>query len=414
MLYVNNLFKQYGNFTAVSNLNLHVPKGDLFGFVGPNGAGKTTTIRIICGLLKATSGEVIVNGASGAAGMMALKRTIGYVPDFFGVYDNLKVKEYLEFYGSLYGMSYKETEGVADGLLDLVNLADKKEVYVDTLSRGMKQRLCVARALLHNPELLVMDEPSSGLDPGARVEMKELLMNLQSMGKTIVISSHILADISEMCNSIGIMNHGQLVAAGLMKDILSIGNDASRLIIEVKSDIEQAVTIMREQPNVQIEAVKSNEIIVTGVDTDEMANSLVGQLMVRGVLVGGFHRDEHSLESIFMDITEGRAGGVNANVNPAQNGFGGQRKSCTERIRRSAGIRRTKQFWWSAWIYRTKQLRQSEWIRRPAGIHRSKQLWRPEWLCRTKQFRRPEWIRRSAGIHRSKQLWRPERLCRTE
>ena len=324
MLYVNNLFKQYGNFTAVSNLNLHVPKGDLFGFVGPNGAGKTTTIRIICGLLKATSGEVIVNGASGAAGMMALKRTIGYVPDFFGVYDNLKVKEYLEFYGSLYGMSYKETEGVADGLLDLVNLADKKEVYVDTLSRGMKQRLCVARALLHNPELLVMDEPSSGLDPGARVEMKELLMNLQSMGKTIVISSHILADISEMCNSIGIMNHGQLVAAGLMKDILSIGNDASRLIIEVKSDIEQAVTIMREQPNVQIEAVKSNEIIVTGVDTDEMANSLVGQLMVRGVLVGGFHRDEHSLESIFMDITEGRAGGVNANVNPAQNGFGGQ------------------------------------------------------------------------------------------
>ena len=188
----------------------------------------------------------------------------------------------------------------------------------------MKQRLCVARALLHNPELLVMDEPSSGLDPGARVEMKELLMNLQSMGKTIVISSHILADISEMCNSIGIMNHGQLVAAGLMKDILSIGNDASRLIIEVKSDIEQAVTIMREQPNVQIEAVKSNEIIVTGVDTDEMANSLVGQLMVRGVLVGGFHRDEHSLESIFMDITEGRAGGVNANVNPAQNGFGGQ------------------------------------------------------------------------------------------
>ena len=159
MLYVNNLFKQYGNFWAVTNLNLHVPKGDLFGFVGPNGAGKTTTIRIICGLLKATSGEVVVNGESGSAGIKNLKRTIGYVPDFFGVYDNLKVKEYLEFYGSLYGMTYKETENVANGLLDLVNLADKKEVYVDTLSRGMKQRLCVARALLHNPELLIMDEP---------------------------------------------------------------------------------------------------------------------------------------------------------------------------------------------------------------------------------------------------------------
>ena len=310
MLYVNNLFKCYGDFWAVSNLNLHIPKGDLFGFVGPNGAGKTTTIRIICGLLKATSGEVIVDGihSNGSNGERQIKRLIGYVPDFFGVYDNLKVSEYLEFFGSLYGMSYRDTTAVADGLLDLVNLADKKEVFVDTLSRGMKQRLCVARALLHNPALLVMDEPSSGLDPGARVEMKELLMNLRSMGKTIMISSHILADISEMCNSIGIMNRGNLVAAGLMKDILNIGSDASRLIIDIKSDINMAVTIMQEQPNVRIESVKENEIIVSGIDTDEKANMLVGQLMVRGVLVGGFRRDEHSLESIFMDITEGKQG----------------------------------------------------------------------------------------------------------
>ncbi|MBO6166417.1 MAG: ATP-binding cassette domain-containing protein [Eubacterium sp.] len=307
MLYVNNLYKCYGDFWAVSNLNLHIPKGDLFGFVGPNGAGKTTTIRIICGLLKSTSGEVIVDGNKSIKDGRNIKKDIGYVPDFFGVYDNLKVSEYLEFFGSLYGMSYRDTRNVADGLLDLVNLRDKKDVFVDTLSRGMKQRLCVARALLHNPALLVMDEPSSGLDPGARVEMKELLMNLRSMGKTILISSHILADISEMCNSIGIMNRGNLVAAGLMSDILNIGNDTSRLIIEIKSDINAAVAVMQEQPDVKIEAVKENEIVVTGIDTDEKANMLVGQLMVRGVLVGGFHRDEHSLESIFMEITTGKA-----------------------------------------------------------------------------------------------------------
>ena len=303
MLYINNLFKSYGDFWAVTNLNLHIPKGDLFGFVGPNGAGKTTTIRIVCGLLKANSGEVIVDGHKSLFDEKGIKRMIGYVPDFFGVYDNLKVSEYLEFFGSLYGMGYRDTMAVADGLLDLVNLSDKKNVFVDTLSRGMKQRLCVARALLHNPQLLVMDEPSSGLDPGARVEMKELLMNLRSMGKTIMISSHILADISEMCNSIGIMNRGNLVAAGLMKDILNIGSDAARLIIDIKSDINIAVSIIQEQPGVRIESVRENEIIVTGLETDEKANMFVGQLMVRGVIVGGFHRDEHSLESIFMEIT---------------------------------------------------------------------------------------------------------------
>ena len=158
MLYINNLSKLYGNFTAVNNLSFHIPPADLFGFVGPNGAGKTTTIRIICGLLKATSGEVIVNGCSTLGNLQGLKKSIGYVPDFFGVYDNLKAWEYLEFYGSLYGMSYRDTRAVTDDLLDLLNLRDKKEFYVDTLSRGMKQRLCVARALLHNPTMLVMDK----------------------------------------------------------------------------------------------------------------------------------------------------------------------------------------------------------------------------------------------------------------
>ena len=318
MLYIQNLFKNYGLFPAVQGLTLRVPKGDLFGFVGPNGAGKTTTIRIVCGLLQATSGTITVNGITRdatAANITDIKKCIGYVPDFFGVYDNLKVTEYMEFYGALNGMAYKDIAKITDDLLDLVNLVDKKDFYVDTLSRGMKQRLCVARALINNPQLLVMDEPSSGLDPVARVEMKELLMNLRSMGKTIVISSHILSDISEMCNSIGIMNHGKLIRAGLMEDVLKIGTDMSRLHIGVSSDINMAVTLLQEIAGIHIESVKENEIVISGAATDNVSNQIVANLISRGVVLSGFRREEHSLENIFMQLT---GNGGEANVQPLQ------------------------------------------------------------------------------------------------
>ena len=316
MLYINNLFKFYGQFPAVQGLTLRVPRGDLFGFVGPNGAGKTTTIRIVCGLLQANSGSVTVNGVTtiSGAGKMAsnkdmkeMKKNIGYVTDFFGVYDNLKVSEYLEFYGALNGMDYRTINATANDLLALVNLQDKKDFYVDTLSRGMKQRLCVARALLHNPTLLVMDEPSSGLDPVARVEMKELLMNLQSMGKTIIISSHILADIAEMCNAVGIMNKGRLIAAGKMEDILKNGTDMSRLIISFSNGIETASQIFTENPNIRVESIRENQIVISGVPDDSYANRIIVDLINRGVVVSGFHREERSLEKIFMDMTGGAA-----------------------------------------------------------------------------------------------------------
>ena len=305
MLYINDLTKNYGSFTAVNHLSLHIPEGDLFGFVGPNGAGKTTTIRIVCGLLRASGGSVRIGSTAAAVGSRAMKRMIGYVPDFFGVYDNLKVREYMDLYGSMYGMYSRDIAKLTDDLLELVNLSDKKEVYVDTLSRGMKQRLCVARALLHNPSLLILDEPSSGLDPRARVEMKELLKNLHSMGKTIVISSHILSELSEMCNSIGIMNHGQLITAGRIEDIMQQLSGGKRMHIQVASGMESAVRIMKEQAGARIESVRENEIIILFGGTDEEISALIGRMIQEQVILTGFYREEGSLESLFMQLTGG-------------------------------------------------------------------------------------------------------------
>lgn len=230
---------------------------------------------------------------------------IGYVPDFFGVYDNLKVREYMDMYGSMYGMYSRDIAKLSDDLLELVNLSDKKDVYVDTLSRGMKQRLCVARALLHNPKLLILDEPSSGLDPRARVEMKELLKNLHSMGKTIVISSHILSELSEMCTSIGIMNRGQLVTAGRIEDIMQQLSGGKRIHVQVISDMEAAVRFLKEQANVRVESVRENEIIISGGGTDEEVSALIGRLIQNEVVLTGFYKEEGNLESLFMQLTGG-------------------------------------------------------------------------------------------------------------
>ena len=306
MLYINDLTKNYGSFTAVNHLTLHIPEGDLFGFVGPNGAGKTTTIRIVCGLLRASWGSVHIGGTDAAVGSREMKRLIGYVPDFFGVYDNLKVWEYMDMYGCMYGMYSRDIAKLTDDLLELVNLSDKREFYVDTLSRGMKQRLCVARALLHNPRLLILDEPNSGLDPRARVEMKELLKNLHSMGKTIVISSHILSELSEMCNSIGIMNRGQLVAAGRIEDIMYQITGGNRIRIHVISEMEPAIRLLKEQAGVTVESVLENELIITHNGTEEEICALIGRLIQNQVILTDFHREEGNLESLFMQLTGGK------------------------------------------------------------------------------------------------------------
>ncbi len=307
MLYLERLIKNYGGFRAVDGLSLHVPKGDLFGFIGPNGAGKTTTIRMLCGLLKPDFGNIYIAGYELRRQSEAVRRCIGYVPDFFGVYDNLKVHEYMEFYGSIYGIEDMDIKKMTGDLLELVSLSGSENAYVDGLSRGMKQRLCVARALLHNPELLVLDEPSSGLDPRARVEMKELLMNLNSMGKTIIISSHILSDIAEMCTSMGIMNRGRLVTAGKMEDILGMGRNEHHVIISVSSDTDQAAICLKELPGVSIESIRANEMVVNFDGSDQELNRIIGSLMTAGVMVSGFRREESNLETLFMQLTSGNA-----------------------------------------------------------------------------------------------------------
>lgn len=304
MLQINHLYKSYGKFQAVSNLSLHIPQGDLFGFVGPNGAGKTTTIRMVCGLMLPSAGEIRINGVDALSHQKEIKKQIGYVPDFFGVYDNLKVREYMDFYGSMYRMHSREIEKISDDLLELVNLSDKREVYVDTLSRGMKQRLCVARALIHNPSLLVLDEPNSGLDPRARVEMKELLLNLKSMGKTIVISSHILSELSEMCNSIGIMDHGSLVAAGRIEDVMESVFGSNQLIITFDGGRETAVRIANEYVGVKVNSVGENEIRLSHTMTTQEIAKMIGAMIGSDVVVTGFHKQEGNLETLFMRVTD--------------------------------------------------------------------------------------------------------------
>ena len=218
MLKITDLYKKYDNVLALDGLNMDIQKGELYGFVGPNGAGKTTTIRIIAGLLHPTRGEVWIDGQRAEKDEKILKSKIGYVPDFFGVYDNLTVMEYLEFYASAYGLYGKEGTRRAREVLDRVELFQMEERFVDELSRGMQQRLCLARALIHQPQLLVMDEPASGLDPGARRIFKNVLKSLCQEGYTVLISSHILSELADMCSNVGIINQGKMVLQGEMDE----------------------------------------------------------------------------------------------------------------------------------------------------------------------------------------------------
>lgn len=305
MLTIKNLVKKYGKFTAVDNLNLHINKGSIYGFVGPNGAGKTTTMKIIAGLLSATSGSVMINGEEVVKNPRLLREKIGYMPDFFGVYDNLKVTEYMDFYAGTYYIPYKERKDIIDNLLEIVDLTDKKDSYVDSLSRGMKQRLCLARSLIHDPELLILDEPASGLDPRARVEMKEILKQLREMGKTIIISSHILPELAEMCTEIGIIDKGKLSAEGTVNHIMQ--QLTKKRIINVKTfeNNEKLVKLLSEKPFIS-EIIENTDDVEFAFDGDDKELSLLlKNIITEDIPVISFKEKEGNLEEIFMQITGG-------------------------------------------------------------------------------------------------------------
>lgn len=245
-----NLTKRYGNFTALSDLNLAIERGSIHGFIGPNGAGKTTTMRILATLLEPTGGQAWVSGFAVTEHPYDVRRRIGYMPDFFGVYDNMKVWEYLDFFAAAYHVPQPKRPGLIDDLLALVDLTVKKDSFVEELSRGMKQRLCLARTLVHEPDLLILDEPASGLDPRARIELRELLKELRSLGKTILISSHILSELAEMCTHVAIIERGHLLVSGRVEEILQAMQPARDVYIRVMGRAAQAAALLNTFPGV--------------------------------------------------------------------------------------------------------------------------------------------------------------------
>jgi ABC-2 type transport system ATP-binding protein len=299
------LTRRYGRMTAVDHLELQVPVGALYGLIGPNGAGKTTTLRMLAGLLEPTAGQIALNGVVANHDWRDLRRQIGYMPDFFGVYEDMLVWEYLDFFGRCYGIESQRRAQVTGELLELVDLGEKRDAYVQTLSRGMRQRLCLAHALVHDPQVLLLDEPASGLDPRARVEMRELLRELGAMGKTIVVSSHILSELAELCDSVGIIERGRLIASGPLQEIQRQVRQGRTLRLRLLSDPEQAEQMMRAQPGVgDVYTVEEGlELQFTG--DDAAAADLLAALVAAGVRVVSFSEVMSDLEEAFLKLTKG-------------------------------------------------------------------------------------------------------------
>lgn len=307
MIEVKDLTKKFGSFVALDHLNMSIGEGVVFGFVGANGAGKSTTFSILATLLSPTSGDAFINGKSVVKEPREVRKQIGYVPDFFGVYDQLKADEYLDFYGACYGLSEKEREVLIPQLLELVNLTDKRYEYVDLLSRGMKQRLCLARSLIHDPKVLILDEPASGLDPRARVEMRDIIKQLKSMGKTILISSHILPELAEMCDEIGVIDRGKLIAHGNVNEIQAQLQGDKHITMKVINEFEKTVAFLEENPFVSsIEVLEGQQeitFIFKGTTEDQM--KLLHQAIGNGLPIYALIEEEKNLEDIFMAITKG-------------------------------------------------------------------------------------------------------------
>jgi ABC-2 type transport system ATP-binding protein len=334
----HDLTKRYASVVALDHLNLQIPEGAIYGFIGPNGAGKTTTMRILTALLRPTSGEAWIAGREVTREPKAIRKLVGWMPDSFGVYDNMKAWEYLDFFAASYGIPSARRKGQIRELLDLVDLGAKHDEYVMGLSRGMKQRLSLARTMAHDPKLLILDEPASGLDPRARIELRELLKELRALGKTIMISSHILTELAEMCTHIGIIEAGRLLVSGEVGEILQSLQPHRTIEIHVLADAERACELLRHMPNVRdvrlqeraapqatpvaVDAASDGatlaatinvlpsfmERIAISVDyvgDDAGLSAMLHGLTAAGVPVVHFAGQVSDLEDIFMQVTRG-------------------------------------------------------------------------------------------------------------
>jgi ABC-2 type transport system ATP-binding protein len=301
----HDLTKQYGSLYAIKGLELKLDQGDVFGFIGPNGAGKTTTMRILATLLNPTWGEAYVCGHSIYTKPKEIRRAIGYMPDFFGVYDDMKVIEYLEFFAAAYRIRGPQRRKICDEVLQLVDLTYKRDAFVTSLSRGMTQRLGLARVLLHDPQVLLLDEPASGLDPRARIEIRGLLKELRNMGKTIMISSHILPELADICNKIGIIEQGELVVNTDVASVMKQVRLQPTLHIRVTDDTEGAIRVIEQQPYVdQIESRDGMIVAILAQGTEDYSE-LPTSLIQAGYRLTMFKEDEPNLESAFMTLTKG-------------------------------------------------------------------------------------------------------------
>lgn len=308
-----DLVKKFGKFTAVDGLSLHVPAGSIYGFIGPNGAGKTTTMRILTTLTRPTSGEAWVNGFSVTQDRRAVRRTIGYMPDEFGVYDDLRVWEYLDFFAACYEIPEGQRRQLINDLLELVDLSHRRDDMVDKLSRGMKQRLSLARTLAHDPAILILDEPASGLDPAARVEIRELMVELAKMGKTIFFSTHILADVESICTHIGIIEAGKMIMQGDMNQMKSQLTPHREIIVTVKDNdvAAQVVSLVANIAGVMEAEIlepkggRSRVKINFNGDDDGVA-AINQQLNNAAIAIFSFTEEVKDLESLFMGVTQGK------------------------------------------------------------------------------------------------------------
>ncbi len=305
MIKTYGLTKRYKSTLALNRLNMEIEEGDIYGYIGPNGAGKTTTLKILATLLEPTSGHAEMCGFRVGKENRKIRPLIGYMPDFFGVYEDMRVDEYLTFFAAAYRIRGEKRKRIVNDVLELTDLGGKRDAMVESLSRGMQQRLGLARALVHDPKVLILDEPASGLDPRARIEIRALLKELKNMGKTILISSHILSELEELCNKIGIIEKGVLLFSGSIDEVRRQIRRSTSVDVSVKGDNEKARLILEQHPLVESAAIENRHIAVVLVSDAEDHTFLAPFLLENGFKLELLHQEEPDLEEVFMRVTKG-------------------------------------------------------------------------------------------------------------